>query len=95
MEEDHIGKEGLVDNVGEGFGHLDSIFSFVSYTIAMVSGYVTSCCLYSAHKLCQITWHSGLLAQLEQHIIVGICSLSHFARGDEMLSMLDIGRGKL
>ena len=40
-----IGREGLVDNVGEGFGHLDSIFSF--------------------------------------------------ARGDEMLSMSDIGRGKL
>ena len=40
---DCIGREGLVDNVGEGFGHLDSIFSF--------------------------------------------------ARGDEMLSMLDIGRG--
>ena len=39
--------------------------------------YVTSYCLYSAHKLCQITWHSGLLAQLEQHIIVGICCLSH------------------
>ena len=45
MEADHISREGLVDNVGEGFGHLDSIFSF--------------------------------------------------ARGDEMLSMLDIGRGKL
>ena len=45
MEVDHIGREGLVDNVGESFGHLDSIFSF--------------------------------------------------ARGDEMLNMLDIGRGKL
>ena len=45
LQVDHIGREGLVDNVGEGFGHLDSIFSF--------------------------------------------------ARGDEMLSMLDIGRGKL
>ena len=42
---DHIGREGLVINTGEGFGHLDSIFSF--------------------------------------------------ARGDEMLSMSDIGRGKL
>ena len=49
----------------------------VSYTIAMVGEYVTNCCLYSAHKLCQITWHNGLLAQLEQHIIVGICCLSH------------------
>ena len=37
---------------------------------------VTSCYLYSAHKLCQITWHSGLLVQLEEHIIVGICCLS-------------------
>ena len=45
MKADHIGREGLVDSVGEGFGHLDSIFSF--------------------------------------------------ARGDEMLSMSDIGRGKL
>ena len=45
MEADHIGREGLVDNVGEGFGHLDSIFSF--------------------------------------------------ARGDEMLSILNIGRGEL
>ena len=45
MEADHIGREGLVDNVGEGFGNLDSIFSF--------------------------------------------------ARGDEMLSMSDIGRRKL
>ena len=45
MEADHIGREGLVGNFGEGFGHLDSIFSF--------------------------------------------------ARGEEMLSMLDIGRGKL
>ena len=43
----------------------------------MVGEYVTNCCLYSAHKLCQITWHSGLLAQLEQHIIMGICCLSH------------------
>ena len=51
----------------------------VSYTIAMVGEYVTSYCLYSAHKLCQITWHSGLLAQLEEHIIVGICCLSHSA----------------
>jgi hypothetical protein len=42
----------------------------------MVGEYVTSYCLYSAHKLCQITWHSGLLAQLEEHIIVGICCLS-------------------
>jgi hypothetical protein len=49
----------------------------VSYTIAMVGEYVTSCFLYSAHKLRQITWHSGLLAQLEEHIIVGICCLSH------------------
>ena len=48
----------------------------VSYTIAMVAEYVTDCYLYSAHKLCQITWHSGLSAQLEQHIIVGICCLS-------------------
>ena len=48
----------------------------LSYTIAMVGEYVTNCCLYSAHKLCQITWHSGLLAQLEQHIIVGIYCLS-------------------
>ena len=48
----------------------------LSYTIAVVGEYVTNCCLYSAHKLCQITWHSGLLAQLEQHIIVGICCLS-------------------
>ena len=45
VEGDHIGREGLVDNVGEGFGHLNSIFSF--------------------------------------------------DRGDEMLSMSDIGRGKL
>ena len=45
MEVDHIGREGMVDNVGEGFGHLSSIFSF--------------------------------------------------ARGDEMLNMSDIGRGKL
>ena len=45
MEADCIGREGLVDNVREGFGHLINIFSF--------------------------------------------------ARGDEMLSMLDIGRGKL
>ena len=45
MEADHIGREGLVDNVGEDFGHLNSIFSF--------------------------------------------------ARGDEILSMSDIGRGKL
>ena len=45
MEVDHIGREGLVDNVGEGCGHLDSILSF--------------------------------------------------ARGDEMLSRLNIGRGKL
>ena len=45
VEVDHIGSEGLVDNVGEGFGHLDRIFSF--------------------------------------------------ARGDEILSMSDIGRGKL
>ena len=50
--------------------------SSLSYTIAMVGDYVTNCCLYSAHKLCQITWHSGPLAQLEQHIIVGICCLS-------------------
>ena len=28
MEADHVGREGMVDNVGEGFGHLDSIFSF-------------------------------------------------------------------
>ena len=28
VEVDHIGREGLVDNIGEGFGHLDSIFSF-------------------------------------------------------------------
>ena len=28
MEGDCSGREGLVDNVGEGFGHLDSIFSF-------------------------------------------------------------------
>ena len=42
----------------------------------MVGEYMTNCCLYSAHKLCQITWYSGLLAQLEQHIIVGICCLS-------------------
>ena len=34
----------------------------VSYTIAVVGEYVTSRRLYSAHKLCQITWHSGLLA---------------------------------
>ena len=27
---DHISREGLVDKVGEGFGHLDSIFSFAS-----------------------------------------------------------------
>ena len=52
----------------------------VLYTIAMVGEYVTNCCLYSAHKLCQITWHSGLLAQLEQHIIVGICCLSQDER---------------
>ena len=45
MEVDHIGREGLVGNVGEGFGHLDSTFSF--------------------------------------------------SRGDEMLSMSDVGRGKL
>ena len=45
MDVDCIGREGLVDNVGEGFDYLDSIFSF--------------------------------------------------ARGDEMLSMLDIGRGML
>ena len=45
MEADHIGREGLLGNVGEGFGHLDNIFSF--------------------------------------------------ARGDEMLSMSDISRGKL
>ena len=50
------------------------------YTIAMVGEYVTSCCLYSVHKLCQITWHSGLLAQLEEHIIVGICDLSQMCR---------------
>ena len=56
--------------------HID----IVSYTIAMVGEYVTSYCLYSAHKLCQITWHSGLLAQLEQHIIVGICCLSQYAK---------------
>ena len=54
--------------------------SDLSYTIAMVGEYVTSYCLYSAHKLCQITWHSGLLAQLEQHIIVGIFCLSHDPR---------------
>jgi hypothetical protein len=54
--------------------HMSSLcFTLLSYTIAMVGEYVTSCCLYSAHKLCQITWHSGLLAQLEEHIIVGIC----------------------
>ena len=46
----------------------------------MVGEYMTNCCLYSAHKLCQITWYSGLLAQLEQHIIVGICCLSHQLR---------------
>ena len=45
MEVDHIGREGLVDNVGKDFDHLYSIFSF--------------------------------------------------ARGDEMLSMSDIGRGKV
>ena len=28
MEVDHIGREGLVDNVSDSFGHLDSIFSF-------------------------------------------------------------------
>ena len=54
----------------------------------MVGEYVTSCCLHSAHKLCQITWHSSLLAQLQQHIIVGICCLSQhwvnncWAKGD-------------
>ena len=39
--------------------------------------YMTSYCLNSAHWLCQVTWHSGLLAQLKEHIIVGICCLSH------------------
>jgi hypothetical protein len=52
----------------------------------MVGEYVTSCCLYSAHKLCQITWHSGLLAQLEEHIIVGICCLSqHFNLSEHVI----------
>ena len=46
----------------------------------MVGEYVTNCCLYSAHKPCQITWHSCLLAQLEQHIIMGICCLSQYAK---------------
>ena len=51
---------------------------YLSYAIAMVGEYVTNWCLYSAHKLCQMTWHSGLLAQLEQHIIVGIFCLSQY-----------------
>ena len=55
---------------------LDIFWGVVIYHCKMVGEYVTSCCLYSAHKLCQITWHSGLLAQLEEHIIVGICCLS-------------------
>ena len=32
--------------------------------------------LNSAHRLCQVTWHSGLLAQLKEHFIMGICCLS-------------------
>ena len=53
---------------------------------------MTSCCLYSAHKLCQITWNSGLLAQLEQHVIVEICYLSHTqAFGRNTLSKLHTG----
>ena len=43
--------------------------SWLSYTIAMIGEYVTNCCLYSAHKLCRTTWHSGLLAQLEQQLL--------------------------
>ena len=41
---------------------------------------VTSYCLNSAHRLCQVTWHSGLLAKLKEHIIVGVCCLSQYAR---------------
>ena len=55
----------------------------MSYTIAMVGEYVTNYCLYSAHKLCQITWHSGLLAQLEQHIIMGIRCFSQVGTESE------------
>ena len=54
----------------------------------MVGEYVKNCCLYSAHKLCQITWHSGLLAQLEQHIIVGICCLSRSDQKGHQLQLI-------
>lgn len=38
---------------------------------------MTSYCLNGTHRLCQVTWDSGLLAQLKEHFIVGICYLSH------------------
>ena len=42
---------------------------------------MTSYCSNSAHRLCQVTWHSGHLGQLKEHLIVGMCCLSHYAEG--------------
>ena len=33
---------------------------------------MTSYCLNSTHRLSQVTWHSGLLAQSKEHFIVEI-----------------------
>ena len=84
----------LVDSLGSHWQYKPKCLkaAVVSYTIAMVGEYVTNCCLYSAHKLCQITWHSGLLAQLEQHIIVGICCLSQVEPISRLRELLTKGK---
>ena len=38
---------------------------------------MTSYCLNSVHRLCQVIWHSGLLAQLKEHIIVGFVAFQN------------------
>ena len=55
----------------------DQVLTLVVYHFNGWWIYITSYCLNSAHRLCQVTWHSGLLAQLKEHIIVGICCFWH------------------